>query len=210
MININIISLFILQMKKKREDRASKIMKSKRINKLIIIGVIAVIAIIIAFSVTSIKYSPTANAAAPIDGIRCEAMEGSGYHIHAKLNLFINGQNYTVPSQIGITNYCLYWMHTHDSSGIIHIESPVNRNFTLGNLFDVWKQKLSNNQVLNITADNTHPLNVYVNGTKVSTGINFRDIPIHAHDVISVVYGKPPASIPARADFSSVDPTPQK
>ncbi|HEX5519116.1 MAG TPA: hypothetical protein VFX18_01630 [Candidatus Nitrosocosmicus sp.] len=193
-------------MKKKREDRASKIMKGKRINKIIMIGVIAVIAIVIAFSVTSIKFSPSANAAVPIDGIRCESMEGSGFHIHAKLNIFLNGQNYTVPSQIGITNYCLYWMHTHDNSGIIHIESPVNRTFTLGHFFDIWKQKFSNNQVLNNTVDVNHPLSVFINGTKVSNGTNFRDINLHAHDVIAIVYGNSPPSIPTKADFSSVDP----
>ena len=97
-------------------------------------------------------------------------------------------------------------MHTHDETGIIHIESPLQKSFTLGQFFNIWKQNLSNNQVLNYTTDITHPLNVYINGTKVSNGTDFRNIHIHAHDVIAIVYGKPPHVIPEKADFSSVNP----
>ncbi|MGN6628789.1 MAG: hypothetical protein ACTHKJ_02820, partial [Candidatus Nitrosocosmicus sp.] len=116
------------------------------------------------------------------------------------------GQNFTLPALIGITNDCLYWMHTHDETGIIHIESPIQKNFTLGEFFDIWKQKLSNNQVLNYTTDSNHPLNVYINGTKTPNGVDFRTINIHAHDVIAIVYGTPPNIVPAKADFSAVDP----
>jgi hypothetical protein len=192
-------------MKKKRDNRANKIIRNKKINKFIIIGVIVVAVLIISFAVTNIKFSSNANAALPIDGIKCEAMEQTIWHIHAKLAIFINGQNYTVPALIGITNHCFYWLHTHDQSGIIHIESPINRTYHLGEFFDIWKQKLSNNQILNHTANSANPLNTYINGTKVPNGTNYRDIPLHAHDVITIVYGKPPSSIPAKADFSAVD-----
>ena len=192
-------------MKKKRENRANKILRNKKINKFIIIGVIVVIALIIGFAVANIKFSTKANAALPIDGIKCEAMEENGFHIHAKLAIFINGKNHTVPALIGITNYCFYWLHTHDQSGIIHIESPTHRNFTLGNFFDIWKQKLSNDQILNHTASASNPLTVYVNGTQIPKSTIYRDIPLHAHDVISIIYGTPPKVIPSKADFKAVD-----
>ena len=67
-------------MKKKPNNRANKIMRSKKINKFIMIGVIAVIAIVIGISVASIK--KPVNAAAPIDGIQCNTMEQSIFHIH--------------------------------------------------------------------------------------------------------------------------------
>ena len=190
---------------KKRDNRSNKIMRNKKINKLIIIGVITVVALIIGFAITNIKFSTKANAALPIDGIRCELMEGNAFHVHAKLAIFINGQNYTIPALIGITSSCFYWLHTHDQSGIIHIEAPTHKNFTLGNFFDIWKQKLSNNRILNHTVTASNPITVYINGTQVSKGTIYKDIPLHAHDVISIVYGKPPKAIPARADFSSVD-----
>jgi hypothetical protein len=192
-------------MKKKRDNRANKIIRNKKINKVIMIGVIIVAALIVGFAVTNIKFSSNANAAAPIDGIKCEAMEQTIFHIHAKLNIFINGQNYTVPALIGIKNNCFYWLHTHDTTGIIHIESPSNRTYNLGEFFDIWKQKLTNNQILNHTASSTNPLSLHVNGKKVPSGTNYRDIVLHAHDVITIVYGKPPKTIPIKADFSSVD-----
>jgi hypothetical protein len=75
----------------------------------------------------------TSSSSLGIDNIKCEVIEHLTFHIHAHLDIFINGKPYIVPSQIGIVpNKCLYWMHTHDDTGVIHIESPENRNFTLG------------------------------------------------------------------------------
>jgi len=144
-----------------------------------------------------------------IDGIQCNPSEQLLFHVHAHLDIIINGQYYLVPAQIGITNTCYYWLHTHDVSGIIHIESPVNRDFTLGQFFDVWSKKINNNQVklnnsqiFNYVASPSHPLSVYINGTKVPTGTNYRDIKLHAHDEIAIVYGiLPPSTIPSRYDF---------
>ena len=56
--------------------------------------------------------------------------------------------------------------HTHDSTGIIHIESPLKRDFTLGQFFDVWKSKLNNSSSFNeILGGKVVPI-VYVNGKK--------------------------------------------
>ena len=191
-------------MKKNRDTKGKKIARDKKINKVIMIGIIAAVAIIIGFSISSIKFSSNANATPPIDGIKCEAMELGYFHKHLHLSIFINGQNYTVPALIGITDNCFYWLHTHDNTGIIHIESPVKRNFTLGNFFDIWKQKFSNTQILNNTADSNHPLNVYVNGTKVPNSTNFGNINLHAHDVIAIVYGKTPNIILSKYNFGSL------
>jgi hypothetical protein len=193
-------------MDRKNNRIANENTRNKKINQIILKSAIVAIVIIIAISVTSFKFPSSANAAVPIDNIKCESMEGSMFHIHAKLVIFINGQNFTLPALIGITDDCFYWMHTHDETGIIHIEAPFQKTFTLGEFFDIWKQKLSNNQVLNYTADSNHPLNVYINGTKIPNGTDFRNINIHAHDVIAIVYGKSPNIVPSKADFSAVDP----
>ena len=129
-------------MTKKRNNRANKIMKNRKINKLIIIGIIVSISLVIGFAMTNIKILSNANASVPIDGIKCEAMESTIFHIHVHLDIFINGQNSTVPALIGITNSCFYWLHTHDDTGIIHIESPVNKTFTLGQFFDILEAEI--------------------------------------------------------------------
>ena len=85
-----------------------------------------------------------------------------------------------------------YWLHTHDDSGIIHIESPATRNFTLGQFFDIWNKKFANTQILDNMVNSKNTLSVYVNGSKVNPTVNYRDIKLSGHDEIAIVYGTPP------------------
>ena len=162
---------------KDRQNRGSKVAKEKKIKKIIVIGVIIVVAIGIGVAVASSKFLSSSNASAlTIDGIQCNASEQLVFHNHAHLDIYMNGQPYTVPSQIGIVpGNCIYWLHTHDDSGIIHIESPVTRNFTLGQFFDIWKAKFNNTQAFNNIFNKTGSDNmpqIYKNGNKLSSGIN--------------------------------------
>jgi hypothetical protein len=78
----------------------------------------------------------------------------------------------------------IYWLHTHDDTGVIHIESPENRTFILGKFFDIWGENLSNSQIFYNTVgeSNNNTLTAYVNGKQVDSGIDLRKIPINAHD----------------------------
>jgi hypothetical protein len=58
----------------------------------------------------------------------------------------LQGENTTVGPFV-TSGGCFAWLHTHTNDGIIHIESPVQRTFTLGNFFDVWDQPLGPDQV---------------------------------------------------------------
>ena len=145
----------------------------------------------------------TSSSSLGIDNIKCEVIEHLTFHIHAHLDIFINGKPYIVPSQIGIVpNKCLYWMHTHDDTGVIHIESPENRNFTLGQFFDIWNEKFNNTQIFDNIVSNSknNTLSVYVNGNKASS-VDYRDIKLTSHDEIAIVYGKPPDTIPSIYHF---------
>jgi hypothetical protein len=64
-------------------------------------------------------------------------MEGTVLHHHEHLDLYVNGRPVTVPAEVGIDQQAgfLTEIHTHDASGIIHVESPVQRSFTLGQFF---------------------------------------------------------------------------
>ncbi|MGD9535424.1 MAG: hypothetical protein AB7V56_16835 [Candidatus Nitrosocosmicus sp.] len=149
-------------------------------------------------------YSPINAANSPIiDNIECGAMEQFGFHIHAHLDIFVNANAYTVPALIGITDNCFYWLHTHDQSGIIHIESPEERNFTLGQFLDIWKQKYALEQLFNNTITDNTGLSVYINGNMQRNGTNYRDIVFHPHDEIAFIYGEPPANIPKKYAFAN-------
>jgi hypothetical protein len=171
-------------------------------NKLIIIiGIIAIIGGVSIYYAKGPHQALIQSAASVIDGIGCNPMEQAVFHIHAHLDIIINGVYFLVPSQIGIPGNCFYWLHTHDESGIIHIEAPMHRDFTLGQFFDIWNMKLGNSQIFNYVANANNPLNVYINGTKVPDGTNYRDIKLHAHDEIAIVYGAPPSTIPTSYTF---------
>jgi hypothetical protein len=188
---------------KDRQNRASKAIRDKKIKRLVMIGVIVAAAIGIGLAIASSKVlSGSGVSALAIDGIQCNNVEQLVSHIHAHLDIFMNGQPYTIPSQIGITDKCFYWLHTHDESGVIHIESPVAKDYTIGQFFDIWNKKFSNTQILDNIVNGKNTLNVYVNGNKVNAPVNYRDIKLNAHDEIAVVYGKPPSNIPSKYNFA--------
>jgi hypothetical protein len=146
-----------------------------------------------------------------IDGIECNSSEQVLFHIHAHLAVFVNGAQRTVPQGIGIApprqeeqtdsgpavvgGSCFYWLHTHTADGIIHIESPVQRTFTLGNFFDIWGQPLSSSQV----GPAHGAVTAYLNGQRF-TG-DPRSIPLTAHAVIQLNVGGDVA--PQGFDFPS-------
>ncbi len=84
-----------------------------------------------------------------VDGIKCEAMEGTVLHIHQHLAIYDHGRPVPSPEDVGrpIFGACFYWLHTHTPDGIIHVESPTFRTFTLGQFFAVWGEPLSRTNV---------------------------------------------------------------
>jgi len=135
----------------------------------------------------------------PVDGISCDTSEQVVYHIHAHLAVFTNGKLRIVPEGIGIVpptqvvqtsagpfvvaGKCFYWLHSHTSDGIIHIESPTQRVYTLGNYFDIWNQPLSTTQV----GPAHGPVTAFVDGQPF-TG-DPRSIPLNGHSVIQLDVG---------------------
>ncbi|MDA8345513.1 MAG: hypothetical protein M0Z66_08515 [Thermaerobacter sp.] len=133
-----------------------------------------------------------------IDQISCDSGSQVNYHYHAHLSLFVQGQQIALPMAIGIvqpqlkgangfvdSGNCLYWLHTHDASGIIHIESPIAGPFTLGNFFDIWGEPLTQAGF----AGYKGKLYVYVGG-KLFHG-NVRGLKLTAHEEITLALDKP-------------------
>jgi hypothetical protein len=79
----------------------------------------------------------------PASTVPCGPSEVFARHEHAHLTIVIRGQLRPVPANIGISATQICWLHTHDTTGIIHIEANDPRTFTLGDFFLVWRQPLS-------------------------------------------------------------------
>jgi hypothetical protein len=136
-----------------------------------------------------------------IDGvIECAPLEQLAYHIHIHLQVYVDGQSRSIPAAIGLlgpvyenTPYgrfygaqkCYYWLHTHASDGIIHVESPTKRIYTLGIFFDEWRQPLSSDQVATAHGKVT----AFLNGKPWTKSL--RDIPLEPHNQIQLDVGKP-------------------
>jgi hypothetical protein len=127
-------------------------------------------------------------------------VEQLAYHIHAHLAVFDHGQLYALPPGVGIpgsqavqTQYgpvaagghCYYWLHTHTSDGVIHIESPTKKIYSLGNFFDEWHQPLNSRQVASLHG----AITAYVNGKPWNKSP--RDIPLLPHEDIQLEIGEP-------------------
>lgn len=91
-------------------------------------------------------------------------------HIHPNLTLIVDGSPSSVPENIGI-DAPLYKghsldkfgmtgmapIHTHDSSGVIHVEFNTNRSYTFDEFLDIWGLDL-NDKTIKISAD-SKPVN---------------------------------------------------
>jgi hypothetical protein len=145
-----------------------------------------------------------------IDQIECQTNEQVAYHIHVHLTIFVNGQARQIPYGIGITpplqttsqggtfvdgGTCYYWLHTHADDGIIHVESPSQQTYDLGNFFDVWGQPLNSDQV----GPAVGKLTVFLNG-KPYAG-DPRLIPLVAHNQIQIDEGSPTVPMQPQITF---------
>ena len=135
-----------------------------------------------------------------VNGIQCGSKEQLAYHIHAHLTVFDNGQARSIPGGLGIPGsqvvqttegpvasggQCIYWLHTHAPDGVIHVESPTQRIYSLGDFFDEWHQPLSASQV----GDVKGKVSAIVNGKAWTKSI--RAIPLDPRQVIQLNVGSP-------------------
>jgi hypothetical protein len=96
--------------------------------------------------------------------ITCDPGEHFTYHVHAHLTIRLDGANVPVPGRIGIGSNCIFWLHTHAEDGILHVEAPSERTFTLGQFFEIWGQPLTTSQVATTQVGEGQRLSVFVDG----------------------------------------------
>ncbi len=153
-----------------------------------------------------------------VDGVQCQASESVVYHIHIALTLYNHGKAVMVPQDIGIPasksineaaqdpqnpNVCLYWLHTHDPSGIVHIESPTQKLYTLGQFLDVWRNTAATDATGGyqdqISVDGSFPralqaanprdIHAYVDGKPISAP--YWTITFTPHKLVTLEIGAP-------------------
>jgi hypothetical protein len=157
-------------------------------------------------------------------GLKPQPKEFMTNHVHAHLDVFVDGKPVTVPSGIGIkiddpavrhadepdgsvsyggidmcNEACISPLHTHDITGILHTESAAAESNTLGEFFIEWGVALDASCVATFCSPTTK-IAIYVDG-ELTTG-DPRAIELTDHREIAIVVGAPPQEIPKTADFS--------
>jgi len=203
--------------RRERERILKQQARRKQLQRLIAIGLAAVVAIVVIVLViakpgSSPDTSKTATGPLPgiqtgpppwppeladlrqrlrILGLPASPSMSANLHNHDLLQIFVHGKPVSVPQSLGInpTAGFLTSLHTHDDSGIIHVESPTVESFTLGQFFDVWGLRLTPTCIGGLCSSGDNQLRAYVDG-KPWTG-SPRDIALKQHEDIVLTYGTP-------------------
>ena len=159
-------------------------------------------------------------------GLTPATREFFNYHVHAHLDVFLNGRHVPVPGGIGIDiidpavrqftaqgapgytakecpEPCISPLHTHDVTGVIHIEAPTETRFSLGELFREWGVRLDGSCVGGYCEPEASVV-VFVDGKRRSG--DPADILLLDHEEIAIAIGTPPSQIPAKYGFGPNEP----
>ncbi|MGA5298338.1 hypothetical protein ACPCHT_00335 [Nucisporomicrobium flavum] len=139
-------------------------------------------------------------AAVKAAGLPMLGEEGAVAHFHAHLDVIVDGRAVPVPAGIGVddVNQRISPLHTHGDDAIIHVESPVQATFTLGQFLTEWQVSAGADHLGGLRAGGDRLFRAYVDGTPVEGDPSA--IVLAEHQEIALVYGTaaqhagPPAS----------------
>jgi hypothetical protein len=136
----------------------------------------------------------------PIGRFNCVINPPQALEFTAHLSILVNNEPQRVPLYLGASRqpptHCFYAIHTHDASGRIHVTPAAPGTFTLGELFQIWGQPLSNTNVAGITG---LPVEIFVtdNGTTIKVeDYDWADIELRPYREITIGLGTPLEEIP--------------
>lgn len=139
-------------------------------------------------------------------GLPVSDMSAMAQHVHAHLDVIVNGRPVPVPADIGVDRASgqMSALHTHDLTGLVHVESsePGGR-YTLGQLFNQWNVALDATRIGGLRSGAGMTLRAFVDGVEVPG--NPAAIELRDHQQVALVYGpsRSPVSPPATYDFSN-------
>ncbi|MHB8597067.1 MAG: hypothetical protein ACYDER_09665 [Ktedonobacteraceae bacterium] len=185
------------ELRSERRDARMERRKQRRRARLLLWGSIGCTIVLLGF-VGAIYFQVNGIINPPHAAINNVPCDTSGmtvsFHIHAHLTIYVNGTKEPVPQGIGIPSdgTCIYWLHTHTSDGIIHIEAPQQAsNEALDDFLAIWVEgfpKLGYPPQLLLTTG----WKIYTNGVLFTGAVNspvHTEVPLASHDAITLEYG---------------------
>ncbi|HEY6117050.1 MAG TPA: hypothetical protein VI172_13945 [Candidatus Dormibacteraeota bacterium] len=147
-----------------------------------------------------------------VDSVPCLRDDLAVNHFHVHIAIYADGKQVTVPAGLGVgrpwgenppgfiaTGGCFAWIHTHDTTGVVHVFTQIGKSYTLGQVFSVWGQPLTSSGALGFSGQ----VVVLVNGGPVEG--DPRSVPLKNLENIVLELGKPPKTAPAALyDFGTI------
>jgi hypothetical protein len=147
-----------------------------------------------------------------VDSVPCLRDDLAVNHFHVHMAIYADGEQVPVPAGLGVgrpwaedppgfitTGGCFAWIHTHDTSGVVHVFTQIGKAYTLGQVFSVWGQPLTAQGALGFSGQ----VAVLVNGA--AAGGDPRSVPLKNLENIVLELGKPPKTAPAALyDFGTM------
>lgn len=84
-------------------------------------------------------------------------------HYHVQLTITTFGKNFPIPANTGIDNGCMHPLHTHDTSGRLHIDYKRSYPFIIGDFFTVWGMIFNQRQIGNLLTGERYTIQMLVN-----------------------------------------------
>jgi len=147
-----------------------------------------------------------AAARAKAAGLEVAGMEGASVHTHQHLSVSVDGKPVAVPANIGVDvqRGGMSALHTHDTSGIVHVESAKVQQFTLGQLFTEWDVTLRDGQVGGyVDGQNGRRVAVFVNGIRTSGALPNLELQDQQDIAIVITRGATEPAAPIPFDWST-------
>jgi hypothetical protein len=125
-------------------------------------------------------------------------------HYHAHLDINVDGKAVVVPAGLGFvvkgnSVAGLAPLHTHDNSGVIHIENSIAADFVLGQVFTEWGVRFTQDCMGSYCTGSGKVLEVFVDG-KPYTSDPTRLV-LRKHQEIAVEYGNSGSLAPPPASY---------
>jgi hypothetical protein len=137
-------------------------------------------------------------------GLPALTAEGQVVHIHQHLDIDVAGKAVHLPANLGIdaSGAFISPLHTHDTTGVMHVESPTASSFSLGQFFAVWGVRLSPTCIGGECTGAGKQLRAWVNGKPVTADPT--RIVLAEHQEIVLAYGtaaQMPKKVPSSYPF---------
>ncbi len=147
-----------------------------------------------------------------VDGIPCDQAGHTNERIFTHLTIFVKNRAVAVPENVGIPTggQCAFWLQTSGTDGVIHVEAPMQRAYTLGQFMDIWAQTqqtsvLKSSSFLGYPLKG-HQLTIWISSNEKPavpyTG-NLRDLMLQNFELVTIAYDSPQAKPMTHFDWKN-------